>query len=94
MRHFKFIRLQDVTGTTGTGHVATGTVDSDGKTSVQWTCKAKLANGTLRKIDSVTLFNHWTDAMLLHGHDGKTVLVWDDTNEVVSDWDILNGKVA
>lgn len=89
MRTFKLIRLQDLTGTSGVGHVASGQVDETGRTSVRWTVDAKLADGTTRKIDSLTVFTCWTDAILLHGHGGKTVLVWDDTKETVSDWDIL-----
>lgn len=94
MRTFKFIRLQDLTGTSGTGHVASGTVESDGTTQVRWECLAKLADGTSRKIDTVTVFKVWTDAVLLHGHSGRTVLVWDDTGERVTDWDILKGNKA
>lgn len=92
MRTFKFIRLQDLTGTSGTGHVASGTVLDDGRTEVRWECLAKLADGTARKINTVTVFDCWTDAILLHGHGGRTVLIWDDTQERVSDWDVL--KVA
>ena len=90
MRSFKLIRLQDLTGTSGLGHVASGQVDSNGKTTIHWTVAAKLADGSTRKINSVTQFDTWVDAILLHGHAGRTVLVWDDTQEVVSDWDILN----
>jgi len=90
MRTFKLIRLQDLTGTSGTGHVASGQVNAQGLTQVRWTVDAKLADGSTRKINSVTQFETWVDAILLHGHAGRTVLVWDDTNETVSDWDILN----
>lgn len=89
MRTFKFIRLQDLTGTSGTGHVASGTVLDDGTTQVRWTVDARLADGSTRKINSVTQFDTWVDAILLHGHGGRTVLVWDDSNESVSDLDIL-----
>ena len=89
MRSFKFIRLQDLTGTSGTGHVASGQVDETGRTTVRWTVDARLADGTTRRIDSLTVFTCWTDAILLHGHGGRTVLVGDDTGESVSDWDEL-----
>lgn len=94
MRTFKLIRLQDLTGTSGCGHVASGQVDSKGQTTIRWTVDAKLADGSKRKINSVTTFEHWTDAVLLHGHGGKTVLIWDDTQLVVSDLDLLGIKAA
>jgi hypothetical protein len=94
MRTFKFIRFQDLTGTSGVGHVASGQVDASGLTQVRWTVDARLADGSTRKINSVTQFETWTDAVLLHGHGGRTVLVWDDTNETVSDLDILGLKAA
>lgn len=88
-RTFKLIRLQDLTGTTGQGHVASGRVNADGTASIQWTVKARLADGTARKINTTTHFDTWVDVVLLHGHNGATVLIWDDTNESVSDRDIL-----
>ncbi len=94
MRSFKFIRLQDLTGTSGVGHVASGQVDETGRTTVRWTVDARLADGTTRKINSATVFDSWTDAILLHGHGGRTLLVWDDNGERVSDWDILKGLKA
>lgn len=94
MRTFKFIRLQDLTGTSGTGHVASGQVDETGRTVVRWTVDAKLADGSTRKINSSTVFDSWTDAILLHGHGGRTLLVWDDNGERVSDWDVLKGDKA
>lgn len=94
MRTFKFIRHVDLTGTSGVGHVASGHVDASGLTQVRWTVDARLADGSTRKINSVTQFETWVDAVLLHGHGGRTVLVWDDTGETVSDWDILGGLKA
>ena len=94
MRHFKFLRMVDLTGTSGVGFVAAGHVESDGRTFVRWTVEARLADGTKRKINSVTQFETWVDAVLLHGHGGKTVLIWDDTGETVSDLDLLENLKA
>jgi hypothetical protein len=94
MRSFKFYRKQDLTGTSGTGFVAAGQVKADGSTFVRWTVDARLADGSTRKINSVTQFETWVDAVLLHGHGGRTVLIWDDTGETVSDLDLLSGIKA
>ena len=93
-RTFRLNRLIDLTGTSGLGLVASGRVESSGKTIMQWTATAKLADGTSRKINTVTHYETWQDVVLLHGHGGKTVLIWDDTNESVSDWDLLLGLKA
>lgn len=92
-RSFKLIRNIDLTGTSGTGHVASGQVNADGTASMRWNTTATLADGTRRKINTLTQYENWQDVVLLHGHAGRTILKWDDSNEIVSDLDILR-KVA
>lgn len=90
MRSFKLIRLVDQTGTSGVGHVASGLVGFDGRCVVTWCVSARLGDGVhTKKINSATHYETWVDALLLHGHGGKTVLVWDDINVTVSDLDVL-----
>lgn len=89
MRCFKLIRIDDLTGTSGTGHVASGVASQDGTAKMWWLSVATLADGSQRKINTVTHYETWQDLVLLHGHGGRTVLKWDDTGETVSDWDLL-----
>jgi hypothetical protein len=89
MRRFKLYRKQDKTGVSGCGYVASGETYSNGQTVLRWTTSATLADGTKRKIDVVSYFDTWQDVLLLHGHAGLTVLIWDDTVKEISDWDVL-----
>jgi hypothetical protein len=93
-RTFKLIRLQDLTGTSGTGVVAQGETQADGRTIMRWIVDAKLADGSKRRIQTTTHYETWQDVVLLHGHAGRTVLKWDDSGETVSDWDLLAVKSA
>jgi hypothetical protein len=96
MRSFKLYRRRDLSGTSGTGYVAIGYVSPTGCACVRWVVDARLADGSTRKIKTITKFENWIDVVLLHGHGGRTVLIWDDTGEIVSDLDFLNAttKVA
>lgn len=93
-RTFKLIRMQDLTGTSGVGCVAQGTVTNDGRAVMTWLVDAKLADGSKRRITTTTHYESWHDVVLLHGHAGRTVLKWDDSGETVSDWDLLAVKAA
>ena len=93
-RSFKLIRLQDLTGTSGTGVVAQGETSPDGRTIMRWIVQANLADGSKREIKTTTHYETWQDVVLLHGHGGRTILRWDDTGESVSDWDLLGVKAA
>ena len=95
MRTFKMIRNQDLTGTSGTGVVATGSVLDNGQTTVTWCVPAKLADGSYRDIKTTTIYNSWQDCILLHGHNGRTFIQFDETGIVISDLDVLaTEKVA
>lgn len=78
MRTFKIIRIEDQTGTSGTGHVANGEVSEDGTTKVSWIAKARICDGSLREIKTTTIYVSPEDCALLHGHNGKTYLQFDD----------------
>lgn len=66
MRVFRLVRSEDVSGVSGTGTVADGVVFPDGVTILRW----RTARGSTAVYDSVK------DVERIHGHDGKTRLVW------------------
>jgi phage-related protein (TIGR01555 family) len=67
-RPFVLIRDEDETGISGTGEIAAGCVFADGKVAVRW----KTATA------STTLFDSVRDMLAVHGHSGKTRIVYDD----------------
>ncbi|MFF8768509.1 hypothetical protein ACF07Q_28675 [Nocardiopsis dassonvillei] len=67
-RRFRLIRDRDVTGASGTGHVADGVHWPDGTATVRW-----------RSDRASTV--HWDsidDAEAIHGHGGATRVEWID----------------
>lgn len=68
MRTFELQRDEDVTGYSGTGVVADGVVFEDGATVLHW-------RGERR---STVVWDSVDDAIAVHGHDGKTRLVYHD----------------
>jgi hypothetical protein len=67
---FRLVRYRDVTGVSGAGVVAEGVQFTDGTAVVRW-CVPDLPNSTVT-------WNNVTEAMVVHGHDGATVLEWVD----------------
>lgn len=67
IRPFMVVRLEDASGTSGTGPVAIGAVFPDGTTVVQWQTRAR----------SVVIFKSYVDALYTHGHGHKTGFVFD-----------------
>ena len=65
-RPFALYRHQDVTGVSGTGSVAHGVQFADGQVVIRW----------LGASPSTVVWASLDDAMKVHGHDGKTHLVW------------------
>jgi hypothetical protein len=63
---FALYRDQDITGVSGTGTVAHGVRFADGTTALRW----------LGDSPSTVIWASLDDAMKIHGHDGKTRLVW------------------
>lgn len=67
-RTFGLIRQHDVTGVSGTGRVADGTLWPDGTVSIRW------------RGDRPSIV-HWAelaDVEHVHGHGGHTRIAWDD----------------
>lgn len=74
-RRFALQRRLDVSGVSGTGLVAYGTVYPTGRTTLAW-CVGDIA--------SVTVYDSADQVEQIHGHDGSTVLVWIDTTDQAS----------
>lgn len=63
---FALYREQDVTGVSGEGTVAHGTQFADGAVVLRW----------LGKDPSTVVWASLDSAMRVHGHDGRTRVVW------------------
>jgi hypothetical protein len=77
-RRFYLQRNTDVTGASGTGHVADGILWPDGTATLRW--KGERASTV-----------HWDridDAEAIHGHGGHTVIVWLDDPTTAVDPDL------
>lgn len=69
MRTFVLQRDEDETGISGTGTVAEGVMFSDGSIVLRW-------RGVHR---STVLWDSIDDVQAIHGHQGKTRIVWHDS---------------
>lgn len=68
-RLFHLQRNQDVSGVSGTGHVADGVIWPDGTATVRW-CGDR---------PSTVHWDHIGHAKAVHGHGGATQIVLDDS---------------
>lgn len=75
MRRFHFLRLEDASGVSGCGKVAEGVVFSNGKVALEW----------LSKHSSTNLYDSLDDVEYIHGHEGRTKIIFDDPEEVEKD---------
>lgn len=66
-RYFQLIRLEDVSGISGVGLVAEGTQFHDGQCVLSW----------FGKHHSIEIHPSIEQVKALHGHGGKTKIVWD-----------------
>lgn len=71
MRRFHFLRLEDASGISGCGIVAEGVVFSNGKVALEW----------LSQHSSTNLYDSIDDVEFVHGHEGRTKIVFDDPEE-------------
>ena len=67
MNTFILNRLEDESGVSGTGVVAEGIMWSDRRVALHWVV------GT----PSTTIFDSIEDVFRIHGHQGKTEIVWN-----------------
>ena len=65
-RLFTLVRDEDVSGTSGTGVVAEGVEFSSGQVALHW----------LSQLEVVSVYANVKTVLQVHGHDGKTRLVW------------------
>lgn len=69
MKRFYLVRREDVSGTSGVGTVAEGVEFDDGTGAVlHW----------LTKLSSTAVYRSMADLVAIHGHDGRTQVVWMD----------------
>jgi L-alanine-DL-glutamate epimerase-like enolase superfamily enzyme len=68
MRRFVLIRVEDLTGVSGTGEVAEGTVFSSGLAVIHW----------LREPYAMGVYQTLEDVIFVHGHEGRTQLQFID----------------
>lgn len=68
MRRFRLIRSEDISGVSGTGHVADGVQFEDGKVVTRW--RAAIAQ--------TCIWDSIEDVQAIHGHGGATVIEWID----------------
>ena len=66
MRLFMLQRLEDETGVSGVGYVAEGVEFTDGTVALRW----------LTEHTSTAIYNSIGDVEKIHGHDGRTQVVW------------------
>ncbi len=66
-RRFYLWRTEDVSGVSGTGHIADGAVFEDGTTVLKW-----------RNSFTVSIFRSYDEIINIHGHEGRTILRWID----------------
>lgn len=72
LRRFHFERMEDASGVSGCGIVAEGVEFSSGRVALTW----------LSPHPSINLYNNMEDVILIHGHEGRTKIVFDDPVEV------------
>ena len=72
MRTFGLHRFQDESGVSGTGRVAEGVQFSDGRCVMVW----------LTQVSSMAFYQSLEDLEAIHGHGGKTRVVFDDPTRI------------
>jgi hypothetical protein len=71
IRRFHFERTEDASGVSGCGRVAEGVVFTNGKVALEW----------LSDHSSTALYDSIQDVEHIHGHEGRTKIVFDDPAE-------------
>lgn len=75
MKRFYLHRLEDETGVSGIGIVAEGVQFTGGICVLSWLAKIRSIAAIYDSIDIVDK---------LHGHNGKTIVVWADEEKMVN----------
>lgn len=79
-RRFLFRRDEDESGISGTGYVAEGVQFTDGRCAVRWRTDRA----------SVAVYDSIEDVEFIHGHNGKTSIVWIDGPEAAAEEPVEN----
>lgn len=74
MRRFQLERDEDASGVSGTGVVAQGVEFDDGSCAMRW----------LTATSSTAVYASADDVQRIHGHEGRTRLVWLDRRVTVT----------
>lgn len=74
VRRFQLHRSVDETGVSGTGLVAEGAQFCDGRCVIRWTVD----------VNSTAVYDSLHDVVKIHGHGGKTQVVWVDEAEGIA----------
>lgn len=80
---FALQRHEDVTGVSGTGHVADGVRWPDGSTSIRWRGERP----------SVVFWDSHDSVEAIHGHNGATRIVWDNRAVTPPDLDAVQARL-
>jgi hypothetical protein len=67
MRMYYLCRKEDVSGTSGTGHIAELAEFDDGAVVVRWVAEMNAVG-----VASTTVFESINDLLKVHGHEGRT----------------------
>ena len=84
MRRFELHRDEDETGVSGTGVVAEGVAFRNGKIVLAWLTRHK----------SLTVYDDMATLETIHGHGGKTRVVWHDPgvdDDLSTVWSLIDG---
>ena len=68
MRRFQLVRTEDASGVSGTGNVAEGCEFTNGTCALTW----------LTRFRSVAMYQSIKELEAVHGHEGRTRVVWVD----------------
>jgi hypothetical protein len=75
MRNFWLNRIEDESGVSGVGIVAEGTQFDNGKCVLAW----------VTQFQTVAVYNSIDEIENIHGHNGKTVIVWSHLTQRATD---------
>ena len=71
MRCFQLVRVEDVSGVSGTGVVAEGVQFANGRCALSW----------LGKFKTINIYERIEDLLAIHGHEGRTRVEWGERSE-------------
>jgi hypothetical protein len=71
IKHFYFKRVEDVSGTSGTGVVARGVILPSGACVLEW----------LTFHSSIAIYKNIEDVEKIHGHEGRTLVILGDPDD-------------